>query len=147
VDQVVNAAPRQFVAQATAEPTSVDVNQAEFRGETPDASKTATTGAVNRPPSFAAKLASGTSEAETNPEQVQQRIVSPETTPSEPLPTAPAKKPGKPRTGTKERAFRVEGAKVVVTFLKKVPTTEEIIAALEQAIEKLRADTAARTAA
>lgn len=48
------------------------------------------------------------------------------------------KKPGKPRTGTKERAYRVDGARVVVTFAKKVPSPEEVVAALEQALEKAR---------
>lgn len=55
-----------------------------------------------------------------------------------PKPAPPKRKPGRPRSGSKETAFRVEGAKVVVTFSKKVPEAEEIVAALEQALEKAR---------
>ena len=57
------------------------------------------------------------------------------------------KRVGKPRTGTKENVFRVEGARVVVSFLKKVPEPGEIVVALEQALAKARANLQSRPAA
>jgi ParB family chromosome partitioning protein len=89
----------------------------EFRGETPatilEPGSTASAEALEGPP--AAEV------VESTPEVVPVK-----------------KKPGKPRTGTKERAYRVDGARVVITFSKKVPNADEVIAALEQALEKAR---------
>lgn len=63
--------------------------------------------------------------------------------------TAPArKKRGKPRGSARERSYRVEiGARVVVSFSKKIPTTDETIAALEQAISQVRNEAARAVAA
>jgi ParB family transcriptional regulator, chromosome partitioning protein len=141
VDQVVNMAPTPPVAPVNAAPKP----EHEFRGETHGASTTATNGAERSRPSFAAKLADTSDDdvasASTQGDQAVEQVEESKQVPA-------AKKPvGKPRTGTKERSFRVDGAKVVVTFLKKIPDTEEVIAALEQAIAKLRAETQAKSAA
>jgi ParB family chromosome partitioning protein len=119
----------------------------EFRGETTEASY-GFSGDTDFPDnSFAAKLA----ETENAPAAVGATTIFEATAtveqPVEIPAVKPTRKPGKPRTGTKERAFRVEGARVVVTFSKKVPKPEEIIAALEQALATAREDARNRSVA
>ncbi len=118
----------------------------EFRGET--------RGAENAPVSE--ELTTPEFRRET-PEQISELATQPATTTAqvavkavESAPPASAKaqprKPGKPRSGTKERTFRVEGARVVVNF-KRVPTAAEIVTALESAIVQARAEATGREAA
>lgn len=93
----------------------------EFRGETRAAGKTTAPETVSP----------ASAEALGGPPAAEVVESTPEVVPAK-------KKPGKPRTGTKERAYRVDGARVVITFSKKVPSADEVIAALEQALEKAR---------
>ncbi|QJW95415.1 ParB/RepB/Spo0J family partition protein [Frigoriglobus tundricola] len=119
-------------------PPAVPESAPEFRRET-----------AKPNPSFAAKLPDEVSTHAAGgdaPVQDAAPVVEPAPTAVTPAPPA-KKKPGKPRTGTKENVYRVEGARVVVSFLKKVPEPGEIVAALEQALAKARADLQSRSAA
>lgn len=105
----------------------------EFRGETSTVADEAI-GQANPAPEFRGETqAEGTTTSQTDAPDV--------------APAAPARKPGKPRTGTKERAYRVDGARITVTFLKKVPTAAEVVAALEEALTKARDEATKQSAA
>lgn len=126
--EVTTATPR--IAQAAGPAESVS-SGLEFRGETPELVAPA---AVEQPVGDGAGEGSGR-EPTLRPLDAPQGDDLPAVAPT---PAPAKKKPGRPRSGSKEASFRVDGAKVVVSFARKVPDAEEVVAALEQALAKAR---------
>ncbi|MBX9626143.1 MAG: ParB/RepB/Spo0J family partition protein [Gemmataceae bacterium] len=131
-------AVREVVDQTDSVPLAVPEALSKFRHETPAIEQVAQTvssaadgedvGHTPSPPPAAPVLA-----LDDRPE-AQSTLIGGQDVPVR-------KKPGKPRGGSKERSYRVEvGARVTISFPKKVPTADEVVTAIEQALTRARSE-------